>query len=52
MDEPTYEELESMRDGSCDGCKGSPFSGCWERCEDFQEELLRERNEMEEREYR
>ena len=46
-EKPTYEELELMRDGYCEGCKGSPFSGCWERCEGFQGELKSIREEME-----
>jgi len=45
--EPTYEELEAMRDGYCDACKGSPFSSCSERCEGFREELEVMRREQE-----
>jgi len=48
QDEPIYEELEVMRDSYCEGCKDSPFSGCWKTCEGFQEELEIIREEMEE----
>lgn len=41
-DEITYDEIQQVLEGACDGCKGL-FSmhetGCYERCETFQEEL-------------
>jgi len=46
MREPTYGEIEQIRESLCDGCKGAYYlheTGCYERCEAFQEEL----NELE-----
>jgi len=48
--DPTYEELEEMRDSYCEGCKGVFYmceTECWKRCEGFQEELKIIREEME-----
>jgi len=42
MNEITYEEIQSVKEGVCDGCKGLSTlheTGCYERCEPFQEEL-------------
>ena len=41
-EEITYDEIELMKEGVCDGCKGLftlHETGCYERCEPFQEEL-------------
>lgn len=50
MEELTYEEIELVKESVCDGCKGVFYiheSGCYERCEAFQEELERARRESE-----
>ena len=42
MNDITYEEIEEIRYSVCDGCKGAFYiheTGCYERCEPFQEEL-------------
>jgi len=48
MEDLTYGEIELMRESVCDGCKGVLFiheTGCYERCELFQEELETVREE-------
>lgn len=50
MKETTYEEIELTKESICDGCKGVLYlheSGCYERCEAFQEELKEAREESE-----
>ena len=39
---PTRDEIELIKESVCDGCKGLYTiheTGCYERCEPFQEEL-------------
>jgi len=42
MENPTYDELEQIKESICDGCKGLftiHETGCYMDCELFQEEL-------------
>ena len=42
MNDLTYEEIETIKESVCDGCKGVFYTyetGCYEKCEIFQEEL-------------
>jgi hypothetical protein len=46
-DEVTYDEIELIKQGVCDGCKGLftlHETGCYMRCEPFQEELKETRD--------
>lgn len=48
MKDLTYDEIELVRESVCDGCKGVLFiheTECYEKCELFQEELQRARDE-------
>lgn len=39
---PTYDEINRIMEGICDGCKGLSTiweTGCYMRCKAFQEEL-------------
>jgi len=43
MDELTYEDIELIKELVCDGCKGAYClheTGCYERCEGFQKEMV------------
>jgi len=47
-DEPTYDEIEIVREGICDGCKGVTWiheTGCYKDCEAFAEDLAELREE-------
>jgi len=47
-DPPTYEEIECIREGYCEGCKGVTWiheTGCYEDCEAFAEKLAELRKE-------
>lgn len=44
----TYEELELVKEGICQPCKGVFYFhdfGCYEKCEEFQKELIESRKE-------
>lgn len=51
MEEPTYDEIELIKEGYCEACKGMFFmheTECYEECEGFADELNETRREMEE----
>jgi len=42
MIELTYDDIELTKESVCNGCKGEFYlheTGCYEKCEEFQEEL-------------
>ena len=49
LKEPTYEEIELMKGGYCEGCKGVLFiheTGCYEKCSGFINKLKNIRKEV------
>ena len=51
-EEITYDEIELIKQGVCDGCKGLftlHETECYEQCEPFQEELKEVRDQTEDR---
>lgn len=48
MEEPTYDEIELIKEGYCEACKGMFFmheTECYEECEGFADELKEIRGE-------